>query len=184
MKDDCSEDKQDESVNDINYTRFRMPINKITAEFQQRIEQKVKANFPRANMIIASEKDINNIARLYNRAWLTSNTPFHRIEPETFGNMLKIPKSHYLIARVYGIDAGFIIADIEGKNDEYGYITGLAIEPRFQRKGLGTALALAAWNSVFKGTVKELRCEVYPENKRSLIFVKSMGFEEYDAKDF
>ncbi len=64
MKDDCSEDKQDESVNDINYTRFRMPINKITEEFQQFIEHKVTLNFPRANIIVASEKDVQGAVKI------------------------------------------------------------------------------------------------------------------------
>ncbi len=182
--DDFSEDLQEKNNRVIRYKQLRMPINKITEEFQQFIEHKVTLNFPRANIIVASEKDVNNIARLYNRAWLTSNTPFQRIEPEIFERMIKNPRSHFLMAKVYGIAAGFIIADIEGENDELGFITGLAIEPRFQRKGLGTALALAAWNLVFKGTVKELRCEVYVENIRSLKFVKSMGFEEFDVKEF
>ena len=85
------------------------------------------------------------------------------------------------VAKVFGIDAGFIVIYLEGENDEFGIIAGLGIIPRFQRKGIATALALAAWERfLLPNNVKELRCEVYNSNKPSYNFIKSLGFEEYD----
>ncbi|MHA1274891.1 MAG: GNAT family N-acetyltransferase, partial [Promethearchaeota archaeon] len=66
--------------------------------------------------------------------------------------------------------------------NEYGIIAGLGVLPRFQRKGLGKILGMAAWDLFKKKGVKELRCEVYIENKSSYNFIKSLGFEEYEKK--
>ena len=60
-------------------------------------------------------------------------------------------------------------------------IAGLGIIPRFQRKGLGTVLGMAAWNYFKEADVKELKCEVYIDNITSYTFISSLGFEEYDT---
>ena len=86
---------------------------------------------------------------------------------------------------MFGIDAGFIITYLEGEDDEYGIIAGLGVIPRFQRKGIATALALSAWKQFFENSeVKELRIEIFISNKYSLKFAKSLGFKEYDLKAF
>jgi len=56
--------------------------------------------------------------------------------------------------------------------------------PRFQRKGLGTVLSIAAWNYFQDNNVKQLKCEVYKENKTSISFIKSLGFIEYGVKTY
>ena len=79
-------------------------------------------------------------------------------------------------------DGGFVILDLEGPNKEYGVIAGLGVIPRYQRRGLGTIIGLAAWEYFKKKGIKELRCEVYKDNKISYDFISSLGFEEYDVK--
>ncbi|TFG15666.1 MAG: GNAT family N-acetyltransferase, partial [Promethearchaeota archaeon] len=73
---------------------------------------------------------------------------------------------------------GFIIIHFEGEKNELGIINGLAVLPKFQNKGLGTILAMAAWNYFKERGVNELRCEVHKDNKITYLFIKSLGFEE------
>ena len=63
-------------------------------------------------------------------------------------------------------------------------IAGLGVLPRFQRKGLGTVIGMAAWNYFKKKGVKELRCEVYKSNTVSYNFIASLGFEEFGVKTY
>jgi RimJ/RimL family protein N-acetyltransferase len=94
------------------------------------------------------------------------------------------PETIILIAKVYGSDAGFAILDFVGKNREIGEIGGMGILPRFQRKGLGTVIGMAAWNYFKSKGVQELRCEVFKGNTVSYQFIKSIGFKEYDKKTY
>jgi len=43
---------------------------------------------------------------------------------------------------------------------------------------------MAAWNHFKKKGVKELRCEVFKDNKVSFNFIKSIGFEEFARKTY
>jgi ribosomal protein S18 acetylase RimI-like enzyme len=166
----------------MRYIQMRLPIEKITREYEENIEKKIEANIYQAKIREASEKDLKIVTEIYNKAWLTSNTPFRPIQKETLSTIFQDPNTVFLIARVYGIDGGFVIIDLEGDNKEFGVIAGLGILPRFQRKGLGTILGLAAWSYLKKKGIKELRCEVYKDNKASYQFIKGLQFEEFGEK--
>ncbi|MGQ4875032.1 MAG: GNAT family N-acetyltransferase [Promethearchaeia archaeon] len=166
----------------LSYVQMRLPISKITPEFENKLREKVDKNILHAKIREATEDDLESVMYIYNRAWMTANTPFAPIDLESLKYIYNYPETKILIARVYGTDAGFIILDFEGKNLEYGIIAGLGILPRFQRKGLGTVLGMAAWDYFKKKNVKELRCEVYKDNLHSYNFIKSLGFEEFDTK--
>ena len=168
----------------MEYIQMKLPLQRITPEYENEIKKKVENNVYNAKIRQASENDLNTIINIYNRSWLTSNEPFAPLSYESIKVLFDDPDIVILIAKVYGIDAGFIILDIEGKNKEYGVIAGLGVIPRFQRKGLGKVLGLAGWNYLKKKSkdIKELRCEVYPDNKTSYNFIKSLGFEEFDRK--
>jgi len=97
---------------------------------------------------------------------MTSNTPYSSITLNSLKTLYEYPETIILIARVYGSDAA----------------AGLGVIPRFQRKGLGTVIGMAAWNYFKKKGVKELRCEVYKDNIVSYNFIKSIGFEEFGRK--
>ena len=144
--------------------------------------KKVEANFLHAKIRSATREDLESVVYLYNRSWMTSSTPYRGIEVDTLKKILDYPETTILIAKVYGIDAGFVILDLEGPNKEYGVIAGLGVIPRFQRKGLGTVLGMAAWKHFKDLGIKELRCEVYHENKTSHEFITSLGFEEFGEK--
>ncbi len=161
------------------YIQMKLPVEKITPEFEAELIETIEKNFIHANIREATRKDLKIIMDLYNKAWLTSNTPFRPITVDSLRQIFEDPDTVFLISKVYGIDSGFVILDFEGKNKEYGIIAGLGVLPRFQRKGLGTILGMAAWNYFKNRGVIELRCEVYKNNLGSHSFIKWIGFEEY-----
>jgi ribosomal protein S18 acetylase RimI-like enzyme len=164
------------------YLQMRLPINKITEEFEDSLKEKIEHKIFHASSREATEGDLTSIKNIYNRAWLTSNTPFRPIEKDTLKIIFKNPETVFLVAKVYNIDGGFVILDFEGENKEYGVIAGLGVLPRFQGKGLGTILGMAAWNYFKEKGLKELRCEVYKDNQKSYNFIKGLNFEECGKK--
>jgi GNAT superfamily N-acetyltransferase len=164
------------------YRQMRLPVEKISPEFEAQMKKKIEQNIYQAQIKEATEKDLNIIVDIYNKSWLTSNTPFRPMEKETLKKIFVDPDTVFLIARVFGIDSAFVILDFEGKDKEYGIIAGLGVIPKFQRKGLGTVLGLATWDYFKKKGVKELRCEVYKNNNVSTNFIEALRFEEFGQK--
>ena len=165
--------------NGMVYLQMRLPIEKITKEFENTLRVKIEKNIYRANIREAELKDLSIITDIYNKSWLTSSTPFRPIEKETLKQIFNDQNTVFLIANVYSRDGGFIILDFEGENNEYGVIAGLGVLPRFQGKGLGTILGMAAWNYFKEKGLKELRCEVYEDNQKSFNFIEGLNFEEF-----
>jgi ribosomal protein S18 acetylase RimI-like enzyme len=174
----------EEKLQSMVYIQMRLPIEKLTKEFEDSIKKKTETNIYQAKIREATEKDLEIVTEIYNKSWLTSNTPFRPIEKETLKTIFHHPDTIFLIARVYGIDGGFVILDLEGESKEYGIIAGLGIIPRFQRKGLGTVLGLASWKYLKEKGIKELRCEVYKDNQASYQFIKGLQFEEFGEKTY
>ncbi len=180
---ESKEDMQDELIKvGLKYIQMRLPIEKITPDFELKIKEKVEHNILRAKIREAKLEDLENVRYIYNRAWLTSNEPYSPITVEALKDIYNYQDTVILIARVYGNDAGFIILDREGPKKEYGIICGLGVDIRYQRKGLGTVLGLEAWNFFKEKGVTELRCEVYEKNSASQFFINSVGFEEFGVK--
>ena len=177
-------DQKEEVVESLEYIQMKLPVSDITSEFEEKLTKKVKSNILRANIREAIEEDLPSVKYLYDRSWLTSQTPFSAISVSSLKTIWEYPETIILIAKVYGSDAGFAILDCEGENQEIGVIAGMGIIPRFQRKGLGTVIGMAAWNYFKKKGIKELRCEVYKGNTVSYQFIKSIGFKEYDKKTY
>jgi len=183
-------DKTEEEIeNDIlttglEYIQMKLPVSSITPEVEEKLKKKVEHNFLQAKIREANLEDLESVMHLYNRSWLVSSTPFRAITKETLRIIYDYPDTLFLIAKVYGSDGAFVILDYEGPNKEYGIIAGLGVIPRFQRKGLGTVIGLAAWNHFKEKGVKELRCEVFKDNQVSFNFIKSIGFVEYARKTY
>ena len=160
------------------YVKMRLPVEKITQEFEDVLKDKIEHNVVHAKIREAAGDDIEKIFKIYNKAWQSTSMPFRQVSEETFTKFQKHFKTVFLIASVDGIDGGFILIHFEGKKNEIGVINGLGVLPQFQNKGLGTTLAMAAWNYFKERGVKELRCEVHKENKIPYAFIKGLGFEE------
>jgi len=161
------------------YLQMRLPLEKITMEFVDTLRKRIERKIYSANIREAELKDLSIITDIYNKSWLTSSTPFRPIERGTLKQIFTNQNTVFLIAKVYGSNGGFVILDFEGENNEYGVIAGLGVLPRFQGKGLGTILGMAAWNYFKEKGLKELRCEVYKDNQKSYDFVKGLNFEEF-----
>ena len=168
----------------LEYIQMKLPVSNITPEVEENLKKKVEHNILQAKIREAKLEDLESIMYLYNRSWLVSSTPFRPIKKETLRIIYEYPETKILIAKVYGSDAAFVILDFEGGSKEYGVIVGLGVLPRFQRKGLGTVIGMAAWNHFKEKGVKELRCEVFKDNKVSHNFIKSIGFEEFARKTY
>jgi len=182
-KDKTEEEIENElATTGMEYIQMKLPVAKITPEFEEVLTEKVEHNILRAKIREAKVEDLESVKALYNRSWMTSNTPYSSITLNSLTTIYEYPETIILIARVYGSDAAFVILDCEGPKNEYGIIAGLGVIPRFQRKGLGTVIGMAAWNYFKKKGVKELRCEVYKDNIVSYNFIKSIGFEEFARK--
>ncbi len=166
------------------YVQMRLPVDKITKEFEDALKEKIEHSFIQAKIRVANREDLSAIMELYNKSWLTANTPFRPIEISSLKTIFDDPDTIFLIARVYGRDSGFVILDFEGDNKQFAIIAALGVLPRFQRKGLGTVLGMAAWNHIKENhpNVKELRSEVYKDNYISSNFIKWIGFEEFGKK--
>lgn len=165
------------------YIQMKLPVQKIT-NVQKNLKEKIEHNIVQANIREATKSDLESLKYIYNRAWLTSNTPFRPITKTDLQKILEYPETVFLIAKLYGSDAAFLLLDFEGENKEFAIIAALAVIPRFQRKGLGSVLGMASWQYLKKEfpNVKEIRCEVYKDNKVSYAFIKGIGFEEYGKK--
>ncbi|HEY0087502.1 MAG TPA: GNAT family N-acetyltransferase, partial [Candidatus Lokiarchaeia archaeon] len=168
----------------LTYIQMRLPVEGITPEYEKKLKDKIEPSIRQAKIREANEDDLKIVMTIYNRAWLTSNTPFSHIDLNSLNAIYEHPDTVILISRLYGMDGGFIILDYEGPKKEYGVIAGLGILPNYQRKGLGTVLGLAGWKYFKEKGVKELHCEVFVENKASYTFIKSLGFVEYGKKTY
>jgi len=166
------------------YIQMKLPVEKISDEFENKLKEKIEHNIIQAKIREATKSDLDSLKYIYNRAWLTSNTPFRPITKTDLQKILEYPETVFLIAKVYGTDAAFLLLDFEGENKEFAIIAALAVIPRFQRKGLGSVLGMAGWQYLKEKypNVKEIRCEVYKDNNVSYSFIKGIGFEEYDKK--
>lgn len=165
------------------YIQMKLPVEKIT-NVEKNLKEKIEHNIVQANIREATKSDLESLKYIYNRAWLTSNTPFRPITKTDLQKILEYTETVFLIAKLYGSDAAFLLLDFEGENKELAIIAALAVIPRFQRKGLGSVLGMASWQYLKKEfpNVKEIRCEVYKDNKVSYAFIKGIGFEEYGKK--
>ncbi|MFX1377471.1 MAG: GNAT family N-acetyltransferase [Promethearchaeota archaeon] len=166
------------------YVQMRLPVENITSEFENKLKNKIEHNIVKAKIREATIEDLDSLKNIYNRAWLTSNTPFRPITKTDLKKILEYPETVFLIGKVYGTDAAFILLDFEGENKEFAIIAALAVIPRFQRRGVGSVLGMASWQYLKEHFphVKEVRCEVYKDNKVSYSFIKGIGFEEFGTK--
>ncbi|MHA1723908.1 MAG: GNAT family N-acetyltransferase [Promethearchaeota archaeon] len=168
----------------LEYIRMRLLIDKITPEFEKYLEQRVSKIERALEIQTAEEEDLDTIKKIYNESWPSTCAPFRPLELEKFEKIFKDDKTVFLIARVDHEEAGFILIDFAGRNDEIALIAGLGIIPKYQREGLGTALGMAAWNYLKTKNVQEILCEVYKGNTTSQKFIETFGFEKVEKRKY
>ncbi|MHA1670572.1 MAG: GNAT family N-acetyltransferase [Promethearchaeota archaeon] len=171
------------SQKDIDFIQMRLPVSKITKDFENNLKNKIKDSLINAEIRQATGEDINHLIDLHNRAWHSTPMPYRPLTKEKLNEILNDESVIFLIARVDGKDSGFALIYFTSKDNLVGVIAGLGILPELQRNGLGTILGIASWDLFKKKGVKELRCKVYKDNITAYNFIRDLGFEEYD-EDF
>ncbi|UCC20888.1 MAG: GNAT family N-acetyltransferase [Promethearchaeota archaeon] len=172
------------SLNSMTYRQMRLYVDELTPEQEKKYNKELNLNPIKPKIYEATEEDIETIVNLYNKSWLTSNTPFRRLTFENIKHLYYNPNISILIAKFYGIPAGFIILDFEGAKDHYASVLALAVLPRFQHKGLGRFLGFKAGELFKQRNIKEIRSEVYVDNYISYKFNQAMGFKEIAVKTY
>ena len=165
------------------YIQMRLPVEKISKSFEEKIRNKIKQNDLKAKLRKAMKEDIDSILLMYDQAWHSTTMPFQPIPRSRLLTLLKDPNYEILIVKVDSKDSAFAIIYITGEEKEIGIIGVLGVVPGGQRKGLGTFLGVACWDYFKEKKVKELRCRVHLDNKASYIFMRRLGFEEFREDD-
>lgn len=160
---------------------MKLSVEKITKNIEEEVKQKIQHYAMHAEICEANKNDIDCILDIYERAWHSTTMPFHPISKSKLSRLLKNKNYLVLLAKIDAIDVAFIIVQIRGEKNDIGVIGILAVIPELHHKGLGTMLGMACWDYLKKREIKELRCQVYSDNKPSCTFLRSLGFEEiYD----
>ena len=59
-----------------------------------KIVDKIEKNIYHASIREATEKELQIVVDIYNKSWLTSNTPFRPMEKESWKNLYSFDKIH------------------------------------------------------------------------------------------
>ena len=159
---------------------MRLPVSKITPEYEQNLKERVSHNMLKAEIREATMEDLESLIVLHDLAWHSTPMPYRPLNKESIIENIKDDNIIFLMAKVDGKDSGFALIYFTGTDKKIGVIAGMGILPRLQKRGLGTMLGLKTWNYFKARGVIELRCKVYIDNKVSYNFIKGLKFEEYD----
>lgn len=158
----------------------------------------------------ANYGDCKRLVKLHNRAFLSAADPYTPLTEEDMMRVLTSPSNTVLIATISGEDAGFIILSfdyypsldpeindhnvVDGpamppmheENPAYnvGYISVLAVDPHWQRRGIGKTLGLASWRYFKARQLVKLKCEVFENNTASYRLISALGFRNVGFKTY
>ena len=167
----------DDLKDDSDYIQMRLPVEKITIDFETSLRNLAQRSSINAKVRIASLKDIKSFIILHEKIWKTTSMRYRPFSEDLLTDLIKDPHIIFLIAQVGKLDSGFaIIYFAEGEN-HIGIITALGVIPEMQGKGLGSILVVEIWDYFKKNNAKELRCRVDKDNIKAYKFIKNLGFE-------
>ncbi len=159
------------------YAKMRLDLSGLKKEVIDVLSKKVEKIKHLINFKEYTTSDKEIFIRIYNRAFLTSPDPFHSITLDDLEDLnLKV-----FFIKMFGREYGLICISIEQneKNEKIGVIITLAVMPEKQRRGLGSALALKAYEFLKQNNINIVECEVGEKNIPSYTFVKFIGFRKY-----
>lgn len=185
------------------YRQMELPAENLTREFIEKTKKRIHAHVITE---VASIDDAELVTELHNRAFLTAPDPYAAIEMRDMRRLIICPRTLVLVGMIWGSEpCGFIVcnfeehcsaeevAKLEALNKtgikykllpepayKVGFISGLGVVPRWQRRGIGLSLGLHSWEYFKRYSVQVLRCEVFEGNDASYHLIKSMGFKETD----
>jgi ribosomal protein S18 acetylase RimI-like enzyme len=169
----------DELKFESDYIQMRLPMEKITSEFEDALEDRAEHAYIHARIREADINDIENFQKLHEETWQESNMRYKPFSKELLKDLILDPNITFLIADVDGKDSGFGIVYFTGNHKNVGVVAALGVIPELQGEGLGTILGLKIWQYFKNKGLKELHCRVSRENSNAYNFIKSFGFEEY-----
>ncbi|MHA1269182.1 MAG: GNAT family N-acetyltransferase [Candidatus Helarchaeota archaeon] len=159
------------------YAKMKLNLDSLNKNIIHILEKKIEKIKHLISFHEYASDDKKTFLHIYNRAFLVSPDPYHSIsEDDLEGLDMKV-----FFVKLYGQDSGLICIAIE-ENDNHeriGVITTLAVLPEKRRKGLGSALALKAYEFFVKNNIKIVECEVGEKNIASYTFIKFIGFKKY-----
>ncbi|MFX0058987.1 MAG: GNAT family N-acetyltransferase [Candidatus Hodarchaeota archaeon] len=165
---------------DESYIHMRLPIERITKKFETNLKRKIDNTLNKVIIREATKNDVETFIQLHKHIWMSTTMPYKPFSKDVLKKLIEDPNVIFLIAKINNKESGFGIIHYTGEKNQIGVISALGIVPDLQHKGFGTILGLEIWNYFKKKGLKELRCRVSKENKNGYLFIKSLGFEEFD----
>lgn len=171
-------------INRLSYIPLKLPVEKITDEFEALIRKKVARKVKEYHIREAAEEDIDSVVHLFDAAWHSTSMPYRPLsKKKLIDKIVHNPDALILIIDIKSVDCGFILLSFKGENNEIGNIPAIGIIPEYHHRGIGTLLGVASWDYFKTRGVKELRAKVYKDNQKSMNFLKGLGFEEDYEQD-
>jgi ribosomal protein S18 acetylase RimI-like enzyme len=167
-----------EQLCDYCYLQMRLDVINITPQYEKKLAQ---YRLQSMKVRIATEQDLSELTKVYNRSFMTGTDPYSPITQEHMQKIMEPPRE-IIVALGYGKILGFIILDFEGEDEICAIICGLGTDPAWRRRGVGKYLGYEAWNHIRDRNIREIRCEVYEKNLASISLIRSLDFEEYGQK--
>jgi ribosomal protein S18 acetylase RimI-like enzyme len=165
---------------DESYIHMRLPIAKITKDFENSLRSKTDDKLKNIKIRKARKNDMDTFIKLHKHIWESTNMPYKPFSRDILMKLIEDPNVIFLIAKLNDKDVGFGIIHYTGEKNHIGVISALGVIPNLQEKGFGTILGLEIWNYFKKKGVEELRCRVSKDNKKAYFFIKNLGFQEFD----
>ncbi len=155
---------------------------------------KVPRVIPEGNIETATEADLEGIIKLANRlnSFRAKNAPevflpskeVEQVEITSLNNTFQDPNSRILIKKINGEIAAFATVKTYEQSGSYCFkkekrcdLTGIYVDEKYQRQGIGTELIVAARNYGKSNECTFLGLSVYHFDGNNLDFFKKLGFK-------
>jgi ribosomal protein S18 acetylase RimI-like enzyme len=129
---------------------------------------------------IAEPGDDEPLARIDEVTWSSKVTPAPRREPGTVFFRARTQPEDVLVAVVDGAVAGYVSLHQSIPLPSHAHvleITGLAVDPRFRRHGIGRRLVVEAQREAARRGARRLNLRVLAPNAPARRLYESSGFE-------
>jgi len=181
------EDTDKDTSNELQKGKYKFIVMKMT--FDQSLEaiEKIKDIIEDDESLskvkirnLKLDTDTEEFIRVYNRAFITAPDPYRSL---SYKDATHFNEDSTFLAVLYGRIVGFIFLVIEpliksGKEiGLQGVIAGIGVDPRYRRRKIAFLLAARAAEYFTQNSVDELICEVFEENRVSINFIRSFGFQ-------
>jgi ribosomal-protein-alanine N-acetyltransferase len=89
-------------------------------------------------------------------------------------DLIETQQDRFFVATNHGETIGYAVASTSG---EQGHVVSVAVDPRYRRRQIGTALLSAVTEALLKEGVKQIHLEVRKGNGGAISFYQRMGYQ-------